>query len=70
MFFHAIRRHSNAPDAHLGEGSIITEWVEDGQYIELVQPSVGALLADFLEAEPENEHAKKIAAEIERIGNK
>ena len=70
MFFYAIRRYSNVPDAYLGNGAIITEWVEDGEYIELVQPSVGALIADFLEAEPENEHAKKIAAEIERIGNK
>ena len=70
MFLYALQRSSNSPDAYLGDGAIITEWAEDGKYIELVQPSVGELIADFLEAEPENEHAKKIAAEIERIGNK
>lgn len=57
----------NLPDGTLRKGAIITFWEEDGEYIQLVQPSVGNLIADFLEQEPEHPHAEKIAAEITRI---
>ena len=70
MFSYSLRRTPEMPDGHINNGSIITLWCEDGQYIELFQPSVGQLIADFLVTEPENEHAKKIAQEIERIGNR
>jgi hypothetical protein len=70
MFAYSLRRTQEMPDGHINNGSIITLWCEDGQYIELFQPTVGRLIADFLEAEPENEHAQKIAQEIERIGNR
>jgi hypothetical protein len=55
------------PDGSLDKGSILTFWEETGEYIQLVQPSVGALLAEFLLDEPDNPHAKKISAEILRI---
>lgn len=58
---------SNRPDGALNHGSVITHWEEDGEYIQLVQPSVGEMLADFLDAEPDNPHAVKIAGEISRI---
>lgn len=70
MFFYALKRDKSQPDGYLNEGGIITHWCEDGQYIELFQPSVGQLIADFLEKSPNNPHAKKIAQEIERIGNR
>jgi hypothetical protein len=70
MSAYSLRRTPEMPDGHINNGSIITLWCEDGQYIELFQPTVGRLIADFLEAEPENEHAQKIAQEIERIGNR
>jgi hypothetical protein len=44
-----------------------TTWDEYGEYFQLVQPLVGGLLADFLEQEPNNPHAIKIAEEIDRI---
>ena len=70
MFFYSLTRTKEQPDGYMNQGAIITIWCEDGQYIELVQPSVGRLLADFLEQDPKNPHAKKIAKEIERIGNR
>lgn len=55
---------------HIPDGTIngnITFWEEDGEYIQVVQPSVGVLVSKFLADEPENPHAKAIAQEIERI---
>ena len=58
---------NNLPDGVLKGGGIITFWAEDGEYIELVPPSVGDLLADFLLEDPDNPHAQKISAELQRI---
>jgi hypothetical protein len=55
------------PDGTLHRGCIITHWEEDGEYIQMVQPSVGALLAEFLMEEPDNPHAQKITAELDRL---
>jgi hypothetical protein len=57
----------NLPDGLLDNGAIITFWEETGEYLQLVQPSVGALLAEFLIDEPNNPHAQKISKEILRI---
>lgn len=54
------------PDGSFPAG-VIAYWEEDGEYIQVMQPSVGALLAEFLEAEPENPHAVKISEEIASI---
>lgn len=68
MFLHSLKRSKeNVPDGYLANGTIITSWCEDGRYIELMQPAVGRLIADFLEQEPANPHAKKIAKKIEQI---
>lgn len=69
MFAHVIKRDKSVPDGSISD-KIIVYWEEDGEYLQLVQPSVGSLLADFLVAEPSNPHAIKIAAEIDRIRNK
>jgi hypothetical protein len=63
----ALRKEDNLPDGGLGNGKILTHWEEDGEYIQLVQPSVGKLLADFLEDEPDNKHAQLIANKIDKI---
>lgn len=68
--FYLFKAHmveDNVPDGILNRGSVITFWEEDGEYIELVQPTVGSLLADFLLEDPTNPHAQKILAEIDRI---
>lgn len=67
MFWYELfqYRPSDLPDAKVG--SVLTFWMEDGLYIEMVQPSVGLLLADFLEQEPDNHHAQKIRAEMQRL---
>lgn len=66
MALFVLKKSKQAPDAVLAD-RIITWWHEDATYIQLFQPSVGQLIADFLEQEPDNEHAKKISAEILRV---
>lgn len=70
MFFYALKRDKNLPDGILDGGNVITHWEETGEYLQMVQPSVGALLATFLKEEPENPHAKLIIAELERISDR
>ena len=67
MAWFVLQRDPHLPDATLNGGCVITFWGEDGDYINLVQPIVGSLIADFLEDQPENPHAVKIAAEIQHI---
>lgn len=67
MFAYCLKKDKNTPDGVLNEGKVITYWEETGEYLQLVQPSVGALFVDFLREEPENRHAKLIIAEMERI---
>jgi hypothetical protein len=62
----AALRAQNLPDGHLEEGGVVAYWEETGEYLQMVQPSVGLLVADFLEQEPEHPHARAIAAEIRR----
>lgn len=63
----AYMQEKNIPDGVLNNGGVITYWEEDGEYIQMVQPSVGSLLADFLLAEPKHPHAVIIRAELDRI---
>lgn len=62
-----LERDKNLPDGVLDGGNIITHWEETGEYLQYVQPTVGALIADWLDAEPENPHAQLVAAEMRRI---
>lgn len=67
MVMYSFEPESHRPDGGLNSGCVLTFWEEDGEYIQMVQPSVGALLANFLKDEPNNLHAKKIIKELERI---
>lgn len=60
-----LRTQTHTPDGTIN--GIITHWEEDGEYIQMVQPSVGDLLADFLLDEPNHPHAVLIRAELQRI---
>lgn len=62
-----LRTDTNLPDGALHSGCIITSWEEDGEYIESMGPTVGAIVADFLQKSPTHPYAEAIAAEIERI---
>ncbi len=62
-----LRSETNMPDGVLDDGNIITHWEETGEYLQFVQPTVGALIAEWLMAEPENAYAKLVAAEMWRI---
>lgn len=62
-----LRTDPHIPDGVLANGSIITFWEEQGEYIQLMQPSVGSLVAEFLKHHPEHPYAIKIAKELNRI---
>lgn len=55
-----LRKDSNLPDGQVNGN--LTFWEEDGEYITMMGPTVGVKVLDFLEAEPDNEHAKAILA--------
>jgi hypothetical protein len=65
----AWRARGNAPDGILDGGSIITFWEETGEYLQYVQPSVGALLADLMDAHPDLPEVVAIASEMKRIND-
>jgi hypothetical protein len=67
MATHCLKRELNLPDGILDSGNVITFWEETGEYLNLMQPTVGALLVTFLKEEPEHPHAKLITKEIERL---
>lgn len=59
----------NLPDGALDGGGIITHWEETGEYLQYVQPSVGALLADLMDAHPDLPEVRAIANEMRRIND-
>lgn len=63
----ALRGYDTEPDGVLDNGCIITIWEETGEYLQYVQPSVGALLADLMDAHPDLPDVIAIAAEMKRI---
>lgn len=67
MAIHCLKRDTNLPDGSLDSGNVITFWEETGEYLNLMQPTVGSLLVTFLKEDPEHPHAKLITAEIERL---
>lgn len=62
-----LRKERNMPDGVLDRGCIITQWEETGEYLQYVQPSVGEMFADWMDAEPDSPHALRIAGEMRRI---
>ena len=67
MALHCLKRDPNLPDGVLDSGNVITFWEETGEYLNLMQPTVGSLLVNFLKEEPEHPHAKLITQELERL---
>lgn len=64
-----LRTDSHMPDGVLDGGGILTHWEETGEYLQYVQPSVGALLADLMDAHPELAEVQAVAAEMKRIND-
>ena len=67
MFFYCLKRDRNLPDVSLDDGNVIAYWRETGEYLQLMQPSVGSLVVNFLKEEPDHPHAKLIIAEVTRL---
>lgn len=60
----------NVPDGVLDGGGIITHWEEIGEYLQMVQPSVGSLLADLMDAHADLPEVQIIAVELKRIADR
>lgn len=67
MAQHCLKRDPNLPDGVLDSGNIITFWEETGEYLNLMQPTVGTLVADFIIEDPTNPHAVLINKELTRL---
>lgn len=67
-FLIQMRKDKNLPDGILN-GNIVF-WEEDGEYGALFGPTVGVKVLDFIEAEPENPHARAILDEMKRMAKK
>lgn len=61
---------------NIGDRVVVTDkrtrvgWEETGEYLQYVQPSVGALLADLMDAHPNLPEVQAIAAEMKRINDR
>jgi hypothetical protein len=64
-----LRTDNHMPDGWLDNGGIITHWEETGEYLQYVQPSVGALLADLMDAHPELPEVQALADEMKRVND-
>lgn len=60
---------AHEPDGILDGGCVITHWEETGEYLQYVQPKVGALIADLMDAHPELPEVQAVAAEMKRIND-
>lgn len=67
MARYALRRDRHLPDCRLDGGNVLVYWSETADYIQQMQPKVGALVAEWMLAEPDNPHALAIAREMQRI---
>lgn len=63
----ALHGDAHLPDGVLDGGGVLTYWEETGEYLQYVQPSVGALLADLMDAHPDLPEVRAIATEMKRI---
>lgn len=70
MALHVLKRDPHLPDGVLDGGGVITIWEETGEYLQYVQPSVGALLADLMDAHPDLPEVQAVAAEMKRINDR
>ncbi len=69
MARHALRRDTHMPDGVLAGGGVITFREETGEYLQYVQPSVGALFADLMDARPDLPEVQAVAVEMKRIND-
>jgi hypothetical protein len=66
----ALRGYDTEPDGVLDGGCIITIWEETGEYLQYVQPTVGALVADLMDAHPDLPEVQAVAAEMKRVNDR
>lgn len=64
-----IKPDSHTPDVFINGGSILAHWAEDGEYIMLMSPTVGRIVLEMLQNEPNSEYSERILEEMTRIYN-
>jgi hypothetical protein len=70
MAWYALQRDTHLPDGVLDGGNVIVHWEETGEYLQYVQPTVGALLADLMDQHADLPAVKTLAAEMKRINDR
>lgn len=66
----SLRKRKHRPDGALDRGGILVHWEETGEYLQYVQPSVGELLANLMDAHPDLPEVLAIAFEMKRINDR
>ena len=66
----ALRSYDTRPDGALDNGCVITIWEETGEYLQLVQPSVGEIVAQIMIDHPDLPLVQALAGEIDRINER
>ena len=66
-FLVSIEKDNHLPDNVVNKGSIICHWEEDAEYITFFGPTIGTTVIEWIRSDPENEHAKRILAEMRRV---
>lgn len=64
-----LRTQKHLPDGELKHSGLIAHNEEMGEYVQMVQPSVGSKIADVLDAHPGLPAVQALAAEIDRVWN-
>lgn len=62
-----LRTQAHLPDGELKHSGLIAHNEEMGEYVQMVQPSVGSKIADLLDAHPDLPAVQALAAEIQRV---
>lgn len=62
-----LKADGRRPDGVLDNGSIITHWEEHGEYLQLVQPAVGEIVAEIMTEHHDLALVQALAGEIMRI---
>lgn len=62
-----VRKDSNLPDGSVG--GVITHWMEDGMYVQYMQPLVGQIVHRWILSDPSNPHAQEILRFWETFGD-
>lgn len=62
-----VEKDRNLPDARVGGSSLLAGWMEDAEYVVMMQPRVGVEVANIVERYPDLPEVRRIAELWEEI---